>query len=217
MELLKDYDVTIQYHPGKANVVADALSRKAFEDENVHELRKKTVVVKAQDTVLDAEGVFSFKGKIFVPRVDDLIQTMLTESHGSRYSIHSDVTKMYRDLMQLYRWLVMKKHIAEFVPRCQNYPQVTYEHQEPTGPVAYGLALPPTLFGVYPVTHVSMLKKYHDNGDYIIKWDSMLLHKDLQYAEEPIGILDCDFWKLRTKEIKSVKVQWKHRQVEEAT
>ena len=29
MELLKDYDVTIQYHQGKANVVADTLSRKA--------------------------------------------------------------------------------------------------------------------------------------------------------------------------------------------
>ena len=28
MELLKDYDLTISYHPGKVNVVADALSKK---------------------------------------------------------------------------------------------------------------------------------------------------------------------------------------------
>ena len=28
MELLKDYDFTLQYHPSKANVVTDALSQK---------------------------------------------------------------------------------------------------------------------------------------------------------------------------------------------
>jgi len=28
VELIKDYDCVIEYHPGKANVVANALSRK---------------------------------------------------------------------------------------------------------------------------------------------------------------------------------------------
>ena len=30
MEFLTDYEFTLQYHPGKDNVVADALSRKAI-------------------------------------------------------------------------------------------------------------------------------------------------------------------------------------------
>ena len=92
-----------------------------------------------------------------------------------------------------------------------------FEILECVGPVAYKLALPPNLSSVHPVIHVSMLKRYHGDEDYIIKWDSIVLDKDLQYEEEPIAILDRDVCKLRTKEIKSVKVQWKHRPVEEAT
>jgi hypothetical protein len=33
LELIKDYDLEVHYHPGKANVVADALSRKSYANE----------------------------------------------------------------------------------------------------------------------------------------------------------------------------------------
>ena len=32
MEFIEDYDFELHYHPGKANVVADALSRKSVGD-----------------------------------------------------------------------------------------------------------------------------------------------------------------------------------------
>ncbi|KAH0738233.1 hypothetical protein KY290_036938 [Solanum tuberosum] len=91
-----------------------------------------------------------------------------------------------------------------------------FEVLECVGPVAYKLALPPNLSGVHSVFHLSMLKRYHGDGYYIIKRDSIVLDKDLKYDEEPVAILDRDVRKLRTKEIKSVKVQWKHSPVEEA-
>ncbi|KAH0644574.1 hypothetical protein KY284_032458 [Solanum tuberosum] len=161
MELLKDYDVTIQYYPGKANMVANALSRTAVSmgslaclniakrpfakeihtleskfmqlgnSERGGELRRKTVNGKAQKTTLDADGVLNFKGRICVLRVDDLIKKLLGMSHGLRYSIHPGVTKMYQDL--IYWWSGIKKHIAKFEAKCPNYQQVKYEHQRPAG------------------------------------------------------------------------------------
>ena len=83
--------------------------------------------------------------------------------------------------------------------------------------MAYELALPPGLSGVHPVFHVSMLKRYHGDGNYIIRWDSVLLDENLSYEEEPVAILDGEVSKLRSREIASIKVQWKNRPVEEAT
>ena len=83
--------------------------------------------------------------------------------------------------------------------------------------MAYELALPPGLSGVHPVFHVSMLKSYHGDGNYIIRWDSVLLDENLSYEEEPVAILDREVRKLRSREIASIKVQWKNRLVEEST
>ena len=73
------------------------------------------------------------------------------------------------------------------------------------------------LSGVHSIFYVSMLKIYHGDRDYIIKWVSVVLDKDLKYEEESIAIVDRDVRMLGTKKNKFVKVQWKHRPIEEAT
>ena len=70
---------------------------------------------------------------------------------------------------------------------------------------------------MHPVFHVSMLKRYHGDGNYIIRWDSVLFDENLSYEEEPVAILDREVRKLRSREIASIKVQWKNRPVEEST
>ncbi|XP_059310141.1 uncharacterized protein LOC132061318 [Lycium ferocissimum] len=91
-----------------------------------------------------------------------------------------------------------------------------FEILDRVGDIAYELDLPQGLAGVHPVFHVSQ-KKYHTDGTYIIRWDSVFLDENLTNKEEPITILDRQVRKLKSKEIASVKVQWKHRPVEEAT
>ncbi|WMV30850.1 hypothetical protein MTR67_024235 [Solanum verrucosum] len=97
--------------------------------------------------------------------------------------------------------LTKKEILFEWIEKCEK----SFQKLKTLLTTAPILAL--SVEGVHPVFHVSMLKRYHGDGDYIIKWDSIVLDKDLQYEEEPIAFLDRDVHKLRTKEINSVKNQ----------
>ncbi|XP_070041450.1 uncharacterized protein [Nicotiana tomentosiformis] len=83
--------------------------------------------------------------------------------------------------------------------------------------VAYELDLPPSLAGVHPVFHDSMLRKYHGDPSHVLDFSSVQLDKDLSYVEEPVAILDRQVRKLRSKNIASVKVQWRGQPVKEET
>ena len=74
----------------------------------------------AEEATIDEEGVLRIKGRVCVPRVDDLINTILTEAHSSRYSIHPGATKKYRDLKQHFWWSRMKRDIVYFIAKCPN-------------------------------------------------------------------------------------------------
>ena len=74
---------------------------KQFDDEKISRIRDMVFRGEAKEAIMDEEGVLRIEGRVCVPRVDDLIHTILTEAHSSRYSIHPGSTKMYSDLKQL--------------------------------------------------------------------------------------------------------------------
>ncbi|GJW63771.1 putative reverse transcriptase domain-containing protein [Tanacetum coccineum] len=141
LELLSDYDCELRYHPGKANVVADALSQKsrpkplrvralvmtiglnlpvqilnaqveARKEEN-YETEDLCGMIKNLEP--RADGTLYLKNRSWIPCFGNLRALIMHESHKSKYSIHPGPDKMYRDLKKLYWWPNMKAEIATYV------------------------------------------------------------------------------------------------------
>ncbi|KAI3773867.1 hypothetical protein L1987_48406 [Smallanthus sonchifolius] len=158
VELLNDYDCAIRYHPGKANVVADALSRKETKPKRLRALqltihpglpdRIRSAQLEAlKEDNLPLEGTCGmeaqlevksdriryFVERIWIPVFGNLRELIMDEAHKSRYSIHPGSDKMYHDLKVLYWWPKMKADIATYVSRCLTCAKVKVEYQKPSG------------------------------------------------------------------------------------
>nr|GFB84864.1 putative reverse transcriptase domain-containing protein [Tanacetum cinerariifolium] len=142
LELLNDYDCDIRYHPRKANVVADALSRKEREPP----LRVRALVMtigldlprqilNAQTEARKLENIKKedVRGMSWLPCYGDLRTVIMHESHKSKYSIHPGSDKMYQDMKKLYWWPNMTADIATYVSKCLTCAKVKAEHQKPSG------------------------------------------------------------------------------------
>ncbi|KAJ9545105.1 hypothetical protein OSB04_024812 [Centaurea solstitialis] len=75
----------------------------------------------------------TFKGRAWIPKVDQLRTMIMDEAHQSRYSIHPGSDKMYKGLKEHYWWPGMKKDIATYVSKCLTCARVKAEHQKPSG------------------------------------------------------------------------------------
>nr|GEV24918.1 retrotransposon protein, putative, Ty3-gypsy subclass [Tanacetum cinerariifolium] len=133
-----DYDSEIRYHHGKANVVADALSRKErvkpkrVRDMNMtFQSRIKDMILAAQKEAVDefvglqkgldemieqrGDGTLYYLDRIWMPLKGDVRNLIMDEAHKSKYCVHPRADKMYHELRDMYWWPGMKKDIAEYV------------------------------------------------------------------------------------------------------
>ncbi|TYK21791.1 Transposon Ty3-I Gag-Pol polyprotein [Cucumis melo var. makuwa] len=93
----------------KANVIADALNRKA--SHSVALITRQPPLYRDFERADIAVSVGAVASHVVKTE-------LLTEAHGSPFSMHPGSTKMYQDLKRVYWWRNMKREVAEFISKC---------------------------------------------------------------------------------------------------
>ncbi|GJZ26088.1 putative reverse transcriptase domain-containing protein [Tanacetum coccineum] len=106
IELFSDYDCEIRYHPRKANVVADAFSRKERVKPSRVRAMSMTIQSSVTDKILAAQGEASKVGNATAEMLRGLDQQMEKKEDGA--------DKTYYDLGDMHWWPYMKKDVATY-------------------------------------------------------------------------------------------------------
>jgi hypothetical protein len=110
LELIKDYDLEIHYHPGKANLVADDLSRKEhvhsaivtqLPDEIVKDFRRLNlgIVAHTEGVIIDVEPTLKQeirKGQTGDAKIQE-IKDLITEGRGPEFMEDEQGTVWFKD------------------------------------------------------------------------------------------------------------------------
>ncbi|CAN4118023.1 unnamed protein product [Withania somnifera] len=206
LELIKDYDIDILYHPGKTNVVADALSCMKIVSTNKESAERKGMAKDLRQ--LANLGVRLLE----TPKEGIVVHNVAASSlvdEGLEFSIGDWVFLKVSPMKGVMRFGKKEKPSPRYIG--------PYKIIRRYGQVAYELELPQELSIVHPVFHVSMLRRFIGDPSRITPIEDVQVIEELGYEEVPVAILDRQVKKLRNKEVASLKVLWRNQQVEEVT